>query len=271
MSTAVAFTPVTLENAPAVLKDNWLPPDTGIAELDELRDDLMRIRAESSAQSSEVARIAEQIESTRKRNETALRDAYLTGGDPAEAAESVEALEEDLEAGETRSRAASQALLMQINRTVGVIVEKREQWIAELHAGDAQVAEEAAALEGQLREIRSRMGGYRKLEIWLDRTGGDAAVLPQEHFPYGDIPDPEPTDPAELANWKAQILAEASYGGSTYTQVSDAERERDETDVGATYNRQHEQAIEDTNESMAEEAARARLKREMAGEPGVVA
>jgi hypothetical protein len=269
-STAVAFTPVDSGNAPATLKIGWLPPDSGIPELDELRAEYERIAAQHSAEFAEVWRLTQEIEASEKRLEQARKSAYLNGTDPAEAGDQgIEALRESLAAARQRQGWAGQGLIDLINKAVGTVVEKHDEWIAALDDENAPLRAELAEAEARARELRTRAEGGGKLREWLRRTAVDGAEMPAAHFPYDEMPDAVPTDPAELADWKQQIMERAIYGGSPFARISDPEREHDEADVGRRYNREQEQAIEGTNDRMSE-AARDRLRFEMAGEAGVI-
>jgi hypothetical protein len=266
--TAVAYTPVSPDNAPAAFKPNWLPSDTGIPELDELRPTYERIDTERSAASAEVWRITDALEAAARRREDALRDAVLIGGDAPEP-EDTDALEAELEQARIRSRAAGQALLAHVNNAVALIVEHHDEWISELDSRHGNARAELAEAEARVRELRAQTETGTKLAYWLLRTGREAATEPRQHFPYDELPDAEPTDPAELAGWKQQILERAMYGGSAFSKVAEAQRGREEDDLAPRHARETTQAIEDASDRMTADAG-ARLRIAMAGEPGVV-
>lgn len=277
MSTTVAFTPVDGSNAPATLKEGWLPSDSGIPELDELRNEYLRLTAKRHAEFAEVVRLKAEIEKAEARREQAKRDAYLGGG-TAEP-EDIEPLKQSLKDATQRCQWAGQALLELINRAVGTVVENHDEWVDEIDERDAELRREAQALEAQLRELRIRMGGgmvhdaagreVTKLRFWLARTA-DAAQThnPGAHFPYAEIHDAPPADPEERENWKRQIMEDAMFAGSPF-QKHDIGREEQEAEVAARYNADQEHAISEADERMGEEY-RARLRSEMVGEPGVI-
>ena len=83
------------------------------------------------------------------------------------------------------------------------------------------------------------------------------------------LPELLALEPHELAAWKQQVLERAMYAGSTFRKVGDSEQALDAARVDALYNRQHQQAVEDFGERLADNW-RARRRMSVAGEAGAM-
>jgi hypothetical protein len=143
MTTALHSPIVSGSEAPACFRDGWTPPTNPIckpgddlptelavlpAELDDVVRTHERIRAQSSAASSEVYRLKVKIEAEQKQREDAMREAYLAGEPEPEPVDTAK-LERELAQAEERSRAASAAMFESVNRVIALVVEHREEWL----------------------------------------------------------------------------------------------------------------------------------------------
>jgi hypothetical protein len=178
---------VTGSEAPGVFKDGWLPDVNVFPELTAAREQHERIRAQSSAASSEVYNLKVQIEAAHKQREDAMREAYLAGEPEPEPVETAALERELLAQAEERNRAASAALFQSVNSVIALVVEHREEWLELFARAEAGHVVEAEAALAKYREAVAKKGMFAKIEHWVDRTGGVAAELPAMHFPYADI------------------------------------------------------------------------------------
>jgi hypothetical protein len=209
---------VTGSEAPGVFKDGWLPDVNVFPELTAAREQHERIRAQSSAASSEVYRLKVQFEAAQKQQADKLREAYLAGAPEPEPADPTE-LERELAQAQERSSAASRAMFESVNRVIALVVEHREEWLDLFARAEAGHVVEAEAAQQKLREALAKKGKFNKIAHWVDRTGGAAAELPALHYPYADIVVSS-GDPEQDAQFLEDAML-ASYAGDVGTLISD--------------------------------------------------
>jgi hypothetical protein len=99
-----------------------------------------------------------------------------------------------------------------INRCIGLVVEKADEWLAAIKDYDAGVDERIAALIAEATAIRRTRGELGRLEHWIRRTGIDGAAYPAYHIEYAEIPRPPSADPAQRDAEELEAML-ASYAG----------------------------------------------------------
>jgi hypothetical protein len=220
----VSFERITgMETAPAVWHAGWLPESSPFPELMEAHDENVRLHGAWQAAGQRSREIQARVEAGEALRASSLSEGYLRGDENPQADAIDEALSAELADAKEHSRAALTALLAHINNTIGCVIEHRPEWLAAIAEMNSGVAEEIAATEAKLRELRGKVGTHGRLEHWIARTA-DAGSLPMQHFPYAEVPAPLTGNDADDA-LRLHEFALKSYGGGLpgSTLVSDKE------------------------------------------------
>ncbi len=210
--------------APAVFLPGWLPDIETFPELAQARAEWMRLRDAWQA-AGERRRVAEaKIENDLKRRELALRDAYLAGED-AKLEPEDEALKAQVVEARVQGQAALSAFLEHINRTIALVIERREAWFAAIDEYQLGIDEQIEALAQQAARLRTERGNFARFEHWVERTGGRVrpatagrpgvnfcgADEPHAHHPYSEIAMPPASgvreEEARMVEWFTKIYA----------------------------------------------------------------
>jgi hypothetical protein len=187
--------------APAVWSTNWIPEDDQHPwpELAEMRATHVRLRAASAEATQEVSRIELELAELYAMRQEALKEGHRTGKEPKlpkRQRERRRELKAELEAAQEQAQAVMQATVEFLDEATATITSRREQWLGELAAIEAQDQAAVAEARRKLAEAEARLGRTARLQHWVDRTGGSAAVLVQDHMVYTDIPIAAPQDDA---------------------------------------------------------------------------
>jgi hypothetical protein len=205
------FVPVTgTNNAPAVFSPGWLPDLETFPELTQARAEWFRLHDAWQAAGEKRRLIEARLENDQERRELALRDTILAGQDAKLEAEDG-TLTADLAEAKAQAHAASSAFLAHINRTIALVIERRESWFASIDLYQQDIDEQVQALMEQAAKLRTQRGSFARLEHWVERTGGRVRPVtadrpgvnfcgadePHAHFPYSDIAVPPSGNVAE--------------------------------------------------------------------------
>jgi hypothetical protein len=110
-----------------------------------------------------------------------------------------------------QAQAAASAFVEHINRTIALVIERGPAWFASIDIYQREIDEQVQALMEQAAKLRTKRGNFSRLEVWVERTGGNirpptperpgsrvcGAQEPYAHFPYSEIPQPASGDHAE--------------------------------------------------------------------------
>jgi len=163
---------VVLANSPAVYKPEWLPPDTGFEELEELRQDHVALLTELR----DLGRVRLELEwayeqednDALARQRQAARDGKPEPKLPKRTApEAREAALAELNE-RTRSRRAIFGDL--VNDIVATIQDHRDEWCAQLGEGEAAAQAHVEDLRRQLAEAEAVAAAAPRLRMWVERT-----------------------------------------------------------------------------------------------------
>lgn len=184
-----------LAAAPAVSNREWLPEGTEIAELDELRAEHVRLYEAAG----EIGRALDEL---RRRHEA--EDAAYAGALKAQArGQGVELPEvtppeeraAELAPLEAKARASTEVREEFTQRAVATIVERFEEWAAELDEHECEAEFQVEKARRALAEAEAQVGASVKLRRWLERTAGRHPRfrdIPGRHISYADLPAPPP-------------------------------------------------------------------------------
>jgi hypothetical protein len=168
-----------------------------------MRATWIRLRTGSQAAAREVFKIEQELEALTDERRAALKDSYKTGTEPELPSQDKrrKQLETDLRAAKERARALMQATVEFLDETQARITARREQWLADLDAIEAERQATAERARQVLAEAEAELGKTARLRHWIDRTGGSAAQLVQDHFPYSQIAVGAPQDGPAHDEW----------------------------------------------------------------------
>ena len=106
------------------------------------------------------------------------------------------------------------------------MVERGPEWLSAIAEMNSGVAEDIAATEAKLRQLRGTVGTHGKLEHWIARTA-EAASLPMQHFPYAEIHSPPSGNEADDTVRLQESFNESFVGGLPGAKiVSDQEMDK---------------------------------------------
>lgn len=181
-----------LEDNPALVQPNWLPPEDEAPELAELRAEhvrLITLRADKARAAFELKRKSDAEAQAR---DDALREAYLEGADATAGLPDFTVYEDDLTEAGREYEAATDALQTFTQRATKQLAELAPDLITKL---DARIAEEAEPLRRQALDLMARADAIemnaRRMRNWLSRADGGANVH-LGHYPYNGLPAPDP-------------------------------------------------------------------------------
>ncbi len=184
-----------LGEAPALSDREWLPPDSQLEGLDELRADHERLFEAGSE-------IGNALDEVRRRHEE--EDAAYAEALKAQAAgQSVKVPEltppeeraAELAPLEARARASAEVREEFAARAVATIVERYDEWASELSERDCEAEFQVEKARRALAEAEAEVGATVQLRRWLERTAGRHPRfrdIPGRHIPYADLPTPPP-------------------------------------------------------------------------------
>lgn len=213
MSDTVTFTRITgSDMAPAVLQAGWLPDLDVFPELTEAREKAQQLRAAWDKAAARRRDVEARIEAYSEQRKAMMRDAYLHGESSPQVKDQSEKLAAELVEASEHAQAACEAFTEHLNYCIGLVIEHRDEWQAEIEAFDGSVDSELRALQVQVTELCARRGHYARLAHWIERTvrGGE---LPVEHFPYSEVTAPLPEDQKAYEARSAEIFERAYAGG----------------------------------------------------------
>lgn len=178
-----------LAEAPAVSDPDWLPPDTKIEGLDELRAEHERLFEAGSE-------IGDALADVRRRHEE--EDAAYAEALKAEAAgQKVKVPEltppEERAAAlaplEARSRASAEVREEFAQRAVNTITERYDEWASELSERDCEAEFRVEKARRALAEAEAEVGATVQLRRWLERTAGHSRFrqLPARHIQFSAL------------------------------------------------------------------------------------
>jgi hypothetical protein len=195
-----------LENEPALLRADWLPPEEEAPELAELRKEHVRLLALRQKVWDEASANVEKFKAEDDARAEELRLAYREGREPNLGdGTPPEERREVTEAGVARIEAVTDALVEFLTEAIKEVRDRQHELYEKLNAKVAEAVALRAEAQRLLAEADAAVGNTHRMRSWLDRTTGNATI--KWHLSWGETSAPAP--PEEI-DW-----AEALAGGSS--------------------------------------------------------
>jgi hypothetical protein len=194
-----------LEDEPALVSPEWLPPAEECEQLADLRAEHERLLAVNNEAQDAVADLYHERNTQLEAQRAAQEQAFLTGAH-VDVPELTVTGDELAEAG-ARAEAARDALQAFVGRAVETIREREPEIVDVL----TDVLQQAEAKRARAQELLAEADAMEakpwRLSRWLDRVAGRSAL---GHVPYSELAAPPPPEPLDM---------EAALAGGGFTEV----------------------------------------------------
>jgi hypothetical protein len=199
-----------LEDNPALLMRDWLPPEDEWPELAELRTEherLLDARTEAWEAAGELTgRFSAEDEARSEEMKVALRE----GREPDE----VPVTSGEQRADESREAialwdSATEVLVEFLQEATDEIADRAPELYAQLGQEEREAEAKREEARRMLAEADRRVAGITRKRHWLDRGSGASKL---GHYPYEQMPIPEAPAPTDLES----VLAGGAITEVTY-------------------------------------------------------
>jgi hypothetical protein len=192
---------------------NWLPPDSGWPELDQLHVEHVRLLDAVAAAGSAVDAIRNRHKAEDEARVEALRDAVRANSDPTDVpvGTSPEDRQAELAAAVEQRNAVLDALDEFLGETLTTLAERREEWVVDIRRQASEAEAKRAEARRLVAEADNIVAEVQKMAIWLARSTGTFRALPP--YPWGELvapPAPDFGQPIEVLN-SPEELEELSH------------------------------------------------------------
>lgn len=189
MDTQQAEKPRLVAEAPALAKPGWIPPDTRWTEVQDLRDEHLRLLEARSVAGRAVSEIEHRHEAEDKERAEALRQAARQGVEPDLPEPTPPAQRRDeLAAAEERHKAVEAALDDFLREAETFFAVNLDRFYGDLDATDAEAVERYEEAKRAADAARQEIASRKRLRMWLGRTAGRHPIMratSARHFPWG--------------------------------------------------------------------------------------
>lgn len=173
----------------------WLPADTGWPELDAIRDEHLRVRAQVADDLTRLSKLLNTYRAEDATHQDALTNAHRLAVDPPEDVRTPpEARAAEVTSIEMSLWSGARVLAEVVDRARLVLARNEDRWLAEL--GRARVEADEIVREANQRLAEARANVFRGVQMsrWIkaEVEGGPFAGQPA---PTGDVPMPQDFDP----------------------------------------------------------------------------
>jgi hypothetical protein len=185
-----------LENYPALMLRDWLPPADEWPELAELRTEHERLLAACdraiAAATATNARFSTEDDAVKAEIEAALRESRE---EKKLKTTSSEERRKEREHNQKRLIAAIQLLVEFLEGAFRQLQERAPALYAQLAREAASADEKRAEAQRLLAEAEGVVACVQRKQSWLDRESGRSSM---PHYPYEQVPVPRPEEPVDL-------------------------------------------------------------------------